>query len=65
MGGAPGWGPAHPPDRDEPVFAEPWQGRAFACTPTTSSHARTRLPGAPAGTTTHTRTDRQPVLTFD
>jgi len=30
MGGTPGWGPTHPPDRDEPVFAEPWQGRAFA-----------------------------------
>jgi nitrile hydratase len=30
MGGTPGWGPTHPPERDEPVFAEPWQGRAFA-----------------------------------
>jgi nitrile hydratase len=30
MGGTPGWGPAHPPRRDEPVFEEPWQGRAFA-----------------------------------
>jgi nitrile hydratase beta subunit len=30
MGGTPGWGPTHPPNRDEPVFAEPWQGRAFA-----------------------------------
>lgn len=29
MGGTQGWGPTHPP-RDEPVFAEPWQGRAFA-----------------------------------
>lgn len=32
MGGTPGWGPMHPPRRDEPVFAEPWQGRAFALT---------------------------------
>ncbi|WP_028801093.1 nitrile hydratase subunit beta [Streptomyces sp. 142MFCol3.1] len=30
MGGTLGWGPAHPPRRDEPVFDEPWQGRAFA-----------------------------------
>ncbi|MFJ9680564.1 nitrile hydratase subunit beta [Streptomyces sp. NPDC101194] len=30
MGGTPGWGPVHPPGRDEPVFEEPWQGRAFA-----------------------------------
>ena len=30
MGGTPGWGPVHPPRRDEPVFEEPWQGRAFA-----------------------------------
>lgn len=30
MGGTPGWGPAHRPRRDEPVFEEPWQGRAFA-----------------------------------
>ncbi len=30
MGGAPGWGPMHPPRKDEPVFEEPWQGRAFA-----------------------------------
>ena len=30
MGGTPGWGPMHPPRRDEPVFEEPWQGRAFA-----------------------------------
>lgn len=30
MGGTGGWGSARPPDRDEPVFAEPWQGRAFA-----------------------------------
>jgi nitrile hydratase subunit beta len=32
MGGTLGWGPAHPPRGDEPVFAEPWQGRAFALT---------------------------------
>jgi nitrile hydratase subunit beta len=32
MGGTPGWGPTHPPRRDEPVFEEPWQGRAFALT---------------------------------
>jgi nitrile hydratase subunit beta len=32
MGGSRGWGPAHPPKGDEPVFAEPWQGRAFALT---------------------------------
>ncbi|GAA3438248.1 nitrile hydratase subunit beta [Kutzneria kofuensis] len=30
MGGAPRWGPVHPPRRHEPVFGEPWQGRAFA-----------------------------------
>ncbi|MFJ8357105.1 nitrile hydratase subunit beta [Streptomyces sp. NPDC093984] len=30
MGGTSGWGPAHPPRQDEPVFEEPWQGRAFA-----------------------------------
>ncbi|HEX3962654.1 MAG TPA: nitrile hydratase subunit beta [Trebonia sp.] len=30
MGGTPGWGPVHPPRSDEPVFGEPWQGRAFA-----------------------------------
>jgi nitrile hydratase len=30
MGGTPGWGPLHPPRSDEPVFEEPWQGRAFA-----------------------------------
>ncbi|GAA1214626.1 nitrile hydratase subunit beta [Pseudonocardia alaniniphila] len=30
MGGTPGWGPTRPPDRDEPLFAERWQGRAFA-----------------------------------
>lgn len=32
LGGTPGWGPVHPPRRDEPVFEEPWQGRAFALT---------------------------------
>ncbi|GAA1303989.1 nitrile hydratase [Planotetraspora silvatica] len=30
MGGTRGWGPTHPPRIDEPVFEEPWQGRAFA-----------------------------------
>jgi nitrile hydratase beta subunit len=30
MGGTEGWGPARPPRADEPVFEEPWQGRAFA-----------------------------------
>ncbi|MER5542402.1 nitrile hydratase subunit beta [Streptomyces sp. NPDC002589] len=30
MGGTPGWGPVQPPKKNEPVFAEPWQGRAFA-----------------------------------
>lgn len=30
MGGAPGWGSVHPPRRDEPVFTEPWESRAFA-----------------------------------
>src|SRR5258708_35862983 len=30
MGGTQGWGRVHPPRRDEPVFGEPWQGRAFA-----------------------------------
>jgi nitrile hydratase subunit beta len=32
MGGTEGWGTLTPPRRDEPVFAEPWQGRAFALT---------------------------------
>ncbi|AWS45179.1 nitrile hydratase subunit beta [Streptosporangium sp. 'caverna'] len=32
MGGTEGWGPAHPPRSDEPVFEEAWQGRAFALT---------------------------------
>ncbi len=30
MGGKPGWGAAKPPAADEPVFAEEWEGRAFA-----------------------------------
>jgi nitrile hydratase subunit beta len=30
MGGTQGWGRVPRPRRDEPVFAEPWQGRAFA-----------------------------------
>ncbi|MEU4091769.1 nitrile hydratase subunit beta [Streptomyces sp. NPDC026673] len=30
MGGTPGWGPVRPPRAGEPVFEEPWQGRAFA-----------------------------------
>jgi nitrile hydratase subunit beta len=30
MGGAPGWGHVPRPRPDEPVFGEPWQGRAFA-----------------------------------
>jgi nitrile hydratase subunit beta len=30
MGGTEGWGPVHPPRRDEPVFEESWQGKAFA-----------------------------------
>ena len=30
MGGTDGWGRAHRPDPDEPVFAEQWQGRVFA-----------------------------------
>lgn len=30
MGGTQGWGPARRPTADEPVFPEPWQGRAFA-----------------------------------
>jgi nitrile hydratase subunit beta len=30
MGGTPGWGSMHPPRRDEPVFKEPWEPRAFA-----------------------------------
>jgi nitrile hydratase len=32
MGGTDGWGPVHPPPADEPVFGEPWEGRAFALT---------------------------------
>ena len=32
MGGTRGWGHVHPPRGDEPVFGEPWQGRAFALT---------------------------------
>jgi nitrile hydratase subunit beta len=30
MGGSDGWGRARPPDPNEPVFAEHWQGRVFA-----------------------------------
>jgi nitrile hydratase len=29
LGGTPGWGKVDPPDPHEPVFAEPWQARAF------------------------------------
>lgn len=32
VGGAPGWGTVKTPTRDEPVFAEAWEGRAFALT---------------------------------
>lgn len=32
LGGTSGWGRVHPPDAGEPVFAEPWQGRALALT---------------------------------
>lgn len=32
MGGTEGWGTATAPRRDEPPFAEPWEGRAFAMT---------------------------------
>jgi nitrile hydratase subunit beta len=32
LGGTAGWGPVRPPRRDEPVFAEPWNARAFALT---------------------------------
>src|SRR4051812_15740238 len=30
MGGTDGWGAVMMPARDEPVFAEPWEGRVFA-----------------------------------
>ena len=30
MGGTDGWGRTYPPDPNEPVFAERWQGRVFA-----------------------------------
>ncbi|GAB4055228.1 nitrile hydratase subunit beta [Catellatospora paridis] len=32
LGGTSGWGPVSPPRADEPVFPEPWQGRATALT---------------------------------
>ena len=32
MGGTEGWGRVRTPDPDEPVFAHPWEGRAFAIT---------------------------------
>jgi nitrile hydratase len=32
LGGTPGWGRVTTPTRDEPVFGEPWEGRAFALT---------------------------------
>jgi nitrile hydratase len=32
MGGTDGWGSVRPPSPDEPVFAEQWEGRAFALT---------------------------------
>jgi nitrile hydratase len=30
LGGTEGWGPVQPPIRDEPVFGQMWEGRAFA-----------------------------------
>lgn len=30
LGGTLGWGPVHPPRPDEPIFPEPWSGRAMA-----------------------------------
>ncbi len=32
IGGADGWGAVRTPDRGEPPFTEPWEGRAFALT---------------------------------
>lgn len=32
LGGAEGWGRVTTPTADEPVFAQPWEGRAFALT---------------------------------
>jgi nitrile hydratase len=32
LGGTAGWGPVRAPDPAEPVFHEPWEGRAFALT---------------------------------
>jgi nitrile hydratase beta subunit len=32
MGGSDSWGPVHPPPPTEPVFGQPWEGRAFALT---------------------------------
>ena len=32
MGGTDGWGAVPAPRADAPVFAQPWQGRAFALT---------------------------------
>ena len=32
LGGTDGWGPIQPPQRDEPVFPETWNARAFALT---------------------------------
>jgi nitrile hydratase len=32
MGGTEGWGRVYPPAVEEPVFPEPWNGRAFALT---------------------------------
>jgi nitrile hydratase beta subunit len=32
IGGTDGWGAVRAPNPDEPVFAEPWEGRAFALT---------------------------------
>lgn len=32
IGGLEGWGRAHPPSENEPVFPEAWNGRAFALT---------------------------------
>lgn len=32
MGGTEGWGLAHPPRVDEPIFTEPWQRRVFGLT---------------------------------
>ena len=43
MGGTQGWGRAHPPRADEPVFPQAWEGRAFALALLSARLARSNI----------------------